>query len=115
MSTHTPRPWNGPVEGSARASGRGAASPLPRGHASVASTRPASTNTAATATSLEGKERTAMSPQRSHGSRGRVPAPYHARVMDLGLSDAVAIVTASSKGLGLGTAKALSAEGAKVV
>ena len=35
--------------------------------------------------------------------------------MDLGLSDAVAIVTASSKGLGLGTAKAMSAEGAKVV
>jgi 3-oxoacyl-[acyl-carrier protein] reductase len=35
--------------------------------------------------------------------------------MDLGLSDAVAIVTASSKGLGLGTAKALSAEGAKMV
>jgi len=35
--------------------------------------------------------------------------------MDLGLTDAVAIVTASSKGLGLGTAKALSAEGAKVV
>jgi NAD(P)-dependent dehydrogenase (short-subunit alcohol dehydrogenase family) len=35
--------------------------------------------------------------------------------MDLGLSDAVAIVTASSKGLGLGTAKALSAEGPKVV
>ena len=52
-------------------------------------------------------------PQRSHGSRGRVPAPYHARVMDLGLSDAVAIVTASSKGLGLGTAKALSARGSE--
>ena len=35
--------------------------------------------------------------------------------MDLGLAGAVAIVTASSKGLGLGGARALSAEGAKVV
>ena len=35
--------------------------------------------------------------------------------MDLGLTDAVAIVTASSKGLGLGAARALSAEGASLV
>ena len=35
--------------------------------------------------------------------------------MDLGLAGHVAIVTASSKGLGLGAAKALSAEGARVV
>ena len=35
--------------------------------------------------------------------------------MDLGLAGAVASVTASSKGLGLGAARALSGEGAKVV
>jgi 3-oxoacyl-[acyl-carrier protein] reductase len=35
--------------------------------------------------------------------------------MDLGLTGRVALVTASSKGLGLGAARALSAEGAKVV
>ncbi len=35
--------------------------------------------------------------------------------MELGLSGRVAIVTAGSKGLGLGAAKALSAEGAKIV
>jgi 3-oxoacyl-[acyl-carrier protein] reductase len=37
------------------------------------------------------------------------------RAMDLGLEGKVALVTASSKGLGRGTALALSAEGAKVV
>jgi 3-oxoacyl-[acyl-carrier protein] reductase len=35
--------------------------------------------------------------------------------MELGLAGRVAIVTAASKGLGLGAAKALSAEGAKIV
>jgi 3-oxoacyl-[acyl-carrier protein] reductase len=35
--------------------------------------------------------------------------------MDLGLTDRVALVTAASKGLGLGAARALSAEGAKVL
>ena len=34
--------------------------------------------------------------------------------MDLGLKDKVALVAASSKGLGYGVAKALAAEGAKV-
>src|SRR3954453_11046826 len=37
------------------------------------------------------------------------------RAMNLGLEGKVALVTASSKGLGQGTALALSAEGAKVV
>ena len=35
--------------------------------------------------------------------------------MDLGLSGRVAIVTGASKGLGLGAARALAAEGAKLV
>lgn len=53
----------------------------------------------------------------SQGS-ARPPKPraaYHAARMDLGLTDRVALVTASSKGLGLGAARALSEEGAKVV
>ncbi len=40
---------------------------------------------------------------------------WHHRGMDLGLSDHVAIITGSTRGLGLASAKALAAEGCRVV
>jgi 3-oxoacyl-[acyl-carrier protein] reductase len=42
------------------------------------------------------------------------PLSYHSKLMDLGLKDKVAVVTGSSRGLGLAIARALAAEGCLV-
>ena len=56
-----------------------------------------------------------VSKPRTPDPRSLIPDPYKISPMDLGLSGKVAIVTGSSRGLGLASAKALALEGCRVV